>query len=96
MLELRNKSWKPECVLILICLKSTNTAVNFELENFQIKVNFFVAMDKISPSICLHVVYSDYVKTVSITLQLLCNFHDYITLRLHQFSNVSDYITITS
>jgi hypothetical protein len=27
---------------------------------------------------------------LSITLQLLCTFHDYITLRLHQFSNVID------
>jgi hypothetical protein len=32
----------------------------------------------------------NYFQMWSITLQLLCNFHDYITLRLHQFSNVFD------
>jgi hypothetical protein len=34
----------------------------------------------------------NYFQMWSITLQLLCNFHDYITLRLHQFSNVIDFL----
>jgi hypothetical protein len=32
----------------------------------------------------------DYFEMQLITLQLLFNFHDYITLQLHQFSNVID------